>query len=113
MSTNRIDEYLFEQEVEAREYDNDDADLAEKTRKRISKLLTANGYKSDKNEGTWIKSGKHQTIFASLGEMGDTLKLEAYSTQDEIEHYEATIHLAFCKHTIVRKFLRRFEIDHE
>ncbi len=113
MSTNRIDEFLLDEDVESGEYDNEDADLAEETQKRVSKLLAANGYQSDKHQGTWIKAGKHQTIFASLGEMGDTLKLEAYNTQDESEQYEATIHLVFCEQTIVEKFLQRFEIDSE
>jgi hypothetical protein len=31
MSTNRIDEFLLDEEVEAGEYDNEDADLAEET----------------------------------------------------------------------------------
>jgi hypothetical protein len=111
MSTNRIDEFLLAEEVEAGDYENEDADLAEETMKRVSKLLAANGYRLDKNQGTWIKAGDHQTIFASVEEMGDTLKLEAFSAHDQNEQYEATIHLVFCEHTIIEKFLKRFEID--
>jgi hypothetical protein len=49
-----------------------------KLMKRVSKLLAANGYKSDKNQGTWIKAGKIiRLCLLRLEEMGDTLKLEA------------------------------------